>query len=90
MVSPIHSGDEDTDNFDSMEQATIGDMLSDLPKARAAWYATRALRMGKRGEDVDYDRLWHIFGGVSEETVNKTLVATTHMVQRSGVMPLHK
>ena len=39
-----------------------------------------------RAEDVDYDRLQRIFGGVSEETINKTLAATTHMVQRSGVM----
>ena len=89
-VSSTHSGDEDTDTFDSMEQAAIDDMLSDLPKVRAAQYGTRALRMGKRANDVDYDRLQRIFGGVSEETVNKTLAATTHMVQRSGgVMPLH-
>ena len=89
-VSSNHSGDQDTDTFDPMEQAAIDDMLSDLPKVRTARYATRALRTGKRAEDVDYDRLRHIFGGVSEETVNKTLTATTHMVQRSGVMPLHK
>ena len=90
VVSSIHSGDEDTDTFDSMEQATINDMLSDLPKVRAARYAMRARRTGKRAEDVDYDRLWRIFGCVSEETINKTLAATTHMVQWLGVMPLHK
>ena len=73
-----------------MEQAVIDDMLSDLPKVQMARYATRALRTGKRAEDVDYDRLRHIFGGVSEETVSKTLAATTDMVQWSGVMPLHK
>ena len=39
-VSSIHSGDEDTDTFDTMEQAPIDDMLSDLPKVRAARYAT--------------------------------------------------
>ena len=89
-VSSIHSGDEDTDPFDSMEQATINDMLSDLPKVRAARYATRALRTGNRADDVDYDRFRRIFGGVSEETINITLAATTHMVQRLGVMPLHK
>ena len=60
-----------------MVQAIINDMLSDLPKVWMARYATRALRMGKRAEDVDYDRLWHIFGSVSEETVNKTLAVTT-------------
>ena len=65
-----------------MEQAVNDDMMSDLPKGRMARYATRALRTGKRAEDVDYDRLRRIFGGVSEETVNKTLAATTHMVQR--------
>ena len=64
--------------------------IRDRPKVRTARYATRALRTGKRAEDVDYDRLRRIFGGVSEETVNKTLAATTHMVQWSGVMPLHK
>ena len=90
VVSSIHQEDEGTDAFDPMEQAIIDAMLSDLPKVRMAQYATRALRMGKRAEGVDYDRLQHIFGGVSEETINKTLVATTHMVQWSGVMPLHK
>ena len=73
-----------------MEQAVIDDMLSDLPKVRMARYTTRALRTGKHAEDVDYDRLRRIFGGVSEETVNKTLAATTQMVQWSGVMPLHR
>ena len=89
-ISSIHQEDKGKDAFDPMEQATIDDMLSDLPKVQMARYATRALRMGKRAEDVDYDRLRRIFGGVSEETVNKTLAATTHIVQRSGVMPLHK
>ena len=89
-VSSIHLEDENKENFDPMEQAIIDDMLSDLPKVRAARYAKQALRMGKRAEDVEYDRLWRIFGGVSEETVNKTPAATTHMVQRLGVMPLHK
>ena len=89
-ASSIHLEDEGKDTFDPMEQAIIDDMLSDLPKVRTARYATRALRTGKRAEDVDYDQLRRIFGGISEETVNKTLAATTHMVQRSGVMPLHK
>ena len=84
-VSSIHLEDEDKENFDPMEQAVIDHMLSDLPKVRTARYATRSLRTGKRTEDVDYDRLRRIFGGVSEETVNKTLAATTHMVQRSGL-----
>ena len=75
----------DKENFDPMEQAVIDDMLSDLPKVRMARYATRALRTGKRAEYVDYDRLRRIFGGVSEETINKTLAATTHMVQWSGL-----
>ena len=64
------------DAFDPMEQAIIDDMLSDLLKVRMARYATRGLRTGKRAEDVDYDRLQRIFGGISEETVNKTLAAT--------------
>ena len=70
--------------------AILDNMLSDLHKVRTVRYATRALRTGKRAEDVDYDRLRRIFGGVSEETINKTLAATTHMVQQSGVMPLHR
>ena len=73
VVSSNYSGDEDTDTFDSMEQAAIDDMLSDLPKVRTARYATRALRTGKRAEDVDYDRLRRIFGGVSEEPSTKRL-----------------
>ena len=78
------------DTFDPMEQAAIDDMLSDLPNVRTAQCTTRALRMGKRAEDVDYDRLRHIFGSVSKETITKTLAATTHMVQWLGVMLLHK
>ena len=78
-VSSIHQEDEGKDTFDPMEQAIVDDMMSDLPKVRMARYATRALRTGKRAEDVDYDRLQRIFGGISEETVNKTLAATTHM-----------
>ena len=54
-VSSIHLEDEDKENFDPMEQAIINDMLSDLPKVQMARYATRALRMGKRAKDVDYD-----------------------------------
>ena len=89
-VSSINQEDEGMNTSNPMEQAIIDDMMSDLPKVRMARYATRDLRMGKRAKHVDYDRLRRIFGGVSEETVNKTLAATTHMVQRSGVMPLHK
>ena len=91
VVSTIHQEDEGTNTFDPMDQTIIDDMMSDLSKVRVARYATRALRTGKRAKDVDYDRLHCIFfGGISEETDNKTLVATTHMVQRSGVMPFHK
>ena len=55
VVSSNHSGHEDTNTFDPMKQAAIGDMLSDLPKVRMARYVTRALRRGKLAEDVDYD-----------------------------------
>ena len=46
--------------------------------------------MDKRAKDVDYDRLQRIFVGVSKETVTKPLAATTQMVQRLGIKPLHK
>ena len=76
--------------FDHREQDAIDDMLSELPEVRTAQYATRALKSGKRSESLDFARLRRIFGGVSEETVKKTLSATTHMVQRTAGMPIHK
>ena len=76
--------------LDSREQLVIDDMLSELPEFRSTRYASRALKSGKRSEEIDYGRLRRIFGGVSEDTVIKTLAATTHMVQRSAVMPIHK
>lgn len=76
--------------LDSREQVAIDDMLSELPEIRSTRYASRALKSGKRSENIDYGRLRRIFGGVSEDTVIKTLAATTHMVQRSAVMPIHK
>ena len=50
-ISSIHYA------FHSKEQATINDMLSDLPKEWMARYVTRALRMGKHAKDIDYDQL---------------------------------
>ena len=81
--------DEGLTIFDSREQAVIDDMMGELPEVRSAQYVSRALIPGKRSENIDMARLRRIFGGVSEEIVNKTLSATTHMIQRSATMPIH-
>ena len=82
--------DEGLTIFDSREQAVIDDMLSELPEVRSAQYVSRALKSGNRSENLNMNRLRRIFGGISEEIVNKTLSATTHMIQRSAAMPIHK
>ena len=77
--------------FDAVNEATDeGLTIFELPEVRSAQYVSRALISGKRSENLDMARLRRIFGGVSDETVkNKTLSATTHMIQRSAAMPIH-
>ena len=81
--------DEGLNIFDPREQAVIDDMLGELPEVRNAQYVSRALKSGNRSENLDMNRLRRIFGGISEEIVNKTLSATTHMIQRLAAMPIH-
>jgi hypothetical protein len=77
--------------FNTGEQQIINNVLRDMPQVRTARYSNRAapVKSSKRHPDVDFDRLRRIFGA-TDDVMDKTLQATTHLATRSNKLGLHK